>query len=110
MPTNRILSASALIERDTSTPDSAGDLSPNWVTVATEACAPPQPITDVLRRRLPGDVAATDFFSMLADGSAVQMGMRFTSLGVAYRVEARKPWASGLGTLHVAVGLKVFNG
>lgn len=112
MPSARILSARALIERDTSTGPGAtgpGRRTPTWTTrAAAEPCAPPQPMTDALRRKVAGDVAATDYWTMTAVDADVLKGDRLTIAGVRYRVEALRKWTSGpSGAHHVELGLQV---
>ena len=110
MPSARILSATALIERDTAgTLADTGELAPGWETIAaSQPCAPPQPMTDRLRRTVAADVAATDYVSFLAIGADVAKGDRLTIDGTAYRVEAIERWTSGPGAAHhVKAGMKV---
>ena len=110
MPSPQILSARALIERDTSTGPGAtgpGRHVPSWSTVtAAEPCASPQPMTDRLKRTVAGDVAAAEYWSMTAITADVAKGDRVTVDGTRYRVEARRAWTSGPGRAHhIQLGL-----
>lgn len=104
MPSPRILSARALIERDTSAgPGSTGSgaVVPTWTTrTAAEPCAPPQPLTDRLKKTLPGDFEVASYMTVTAISADVAKGDRVTIAGTRYRVEARDPWTSGPGRAH----------
>jgi hypothetical protein len=110
MPTERILTSTALIERDLgSTPDTVGDLAPSWSTIASaEPCAPAQPMTDRLKRMVSGDVAVTDYLTITGIAANIAKGDRLTIDGVAYRAEAVRAWTSGTARVHhVEVGMTV---
>lgn len=110
MSSARILSATALIERDTAgTLDATGELTPGWTTVtAVEPCASAQPMTDKLRRTVAADVAATDYVGFFGIAADVVKGDRVTIGDTAYRVEAIERWTSGAGAAHhIKTGMRV---
>lgn len=110
MPSARMLSTVATIERDSgSAPDSVGDMAPGWVTIGTaRPCAPAQPMTDEFRRLVGGDALKASYWTCFDASETVAKGDRVTIDGVQYRAEALAPWTSGTQRArHVEVALGV---
>jgi hypothetical protein len=110
MPSLRALTKRVTILRDANAGPGAtgtGSARPDFQPIATDVPYTIQPMTDALKRKVPGDIAVTDFFGECPIGTDHRKGDRVQDGDQLYRVEALERWDVGSPTVqHIETGMK----